>query len=113
MNNKKQIEERVEAALNSLDGVASALPKPFLLTRINARLSAKQESIWDKCLYFISRPAIAFVAVCIVIAVNIFAIANGDTTNTSLADDVQNSYLLDEDEIASNTLMIDNENIEP
>jgi hypothetical protein len=113
MNNKKQVEQRVEATLNSFHGATSALPKPFLFTRINARLNAKQESIWDKSLYFISRPAIALVAVCIVIVVNIFVIANDDTTNAAIADDVQNTYMLDDEDVASNTIIIDNENIEP
>jgi hypothetical protein len=113
MNNKQQLEQQVEAALNALDGATSATPKPFLLTRISARLLAKQESIWDKSLYFISRPAIAFAAVCIVIIVNIFAIANDDTANATVTDEVQYIYTLDDDDIASNTAIIDNENIEP
>jgi hypothetical protein len=113
MKSKQQIELQVEAALNSLDGAVSAIPTPFLLTRINAKLLAKDDSIWDKTLYFISRPAIAFAAVCIVIAVNIFVIANDDTANVSLTDDLQNVYMQDEEDVASNTLMIDNDNIEP
>jgi hypothetical protein len=113
MNNKQQIDERVEDVLNSLDGATSAMPRPFLLTRINARLQAKQESIWDKCLYFISRPAIAFAAVCMVIVINIFALTSRNNANTFIVDDVQNTYTLDDDDIASNTLIIDNENVEP
>jgi hypothetical protein len=113
MNNKLHSETRVDAVLNSLDGATSAIPKPFLLTRINARLQAKQESIWDKSLYFISRPSIAFAAMCMVIAINIYALTYGDNTNTTLADDKQNLYTLVEDDITSNTLIFDNENIEP
>jgi hypothetical protein len=113
MNSKQQFNERVEDTLNSLDGATSAMPKPFLLTRINARLHAKQESIWDKYLYFISRPAIAFAAVCMVIAINIFAITNGNKANNIATDDMQSTYMLDDDDVASNTIIIDNENVEP
>jgi hypothetical protein len=113
MKNKQQFDERVEAVLNSLDGATSAMPKSFLLTRINARLHAKQESIWDKYLYFISRPAIAFAAVCMVIVINIFAITNGNSANAIVAEDIQNTYMLDDDDVASNTIIIDNENVEP
>jgi hypothetical protein len=114
MNNKSPFEQKIEATSNSFDRVTRAEPKPFLLTRINARLHAKQESIWDKILYFISRPSIAIAAVCIVIAVNIFAIANGDNSNATYADDLQNAYTLDgDDDVAANTMIFDNENIEP
>jgi hypothetical protein len=113
MNNKQQLEQQVEAALNSLDGVSSAIPKPFLLTRINARLHAKQESIWDKTLYFISRPAIAFAAVCIVIALNVFVVVNNNTADNAIAEEVQNTNATDDDDMAANILILDNENIEP
>ncbi len=114
MKTKQQLEQQVEAAMNALDGAEKAMPKPFLLTRIQAKLHAKQETIWDKCLYFISRPAIAIVVVGIVIALNVFVVVNDNKTDETITDEVQNSFTTDDDDdVAANTLILDNENIEP
>ncbi len=113
MKTKQQLEQQVEAALQALDGAEKAMPNPFLLTRIQGRLYAKQESIWDKCLYFISRPGIAIVVVGIVISLNVFVVANGTKAEDALTEEVQNGFAAEEEDIAANTLILDNENIEP
>jgi hypothetical protein len=113
MKTKQQLEQQVEEALHALDGAEKAIPKPFLLTRIHARVHAKQETIWDKCLYFISRPAIAIIVVGIVIALNVLVVANGTKTEDAFTDEVQNGFAADDEEVAANTLILYNENIEP
>jgi len=85
MNKNKNIDGLIESALNSADDAKRATPAPFLLTRIHARLSKKQQSIWDKVSVFISRPAFAVPALAIVLSINIAAIFFSGTNNRSAA----------------------------
>ena len=48
MNKNENINKLIEEALNSVDDVKRAAPKPFLLTRINARMRKETESAWEK-----------------------------------------------------------------
>lgn len=78
MNNRKKINKLVEEALNSVDSIKRAEAKPFLLTRINARMSRENETIWEKAGWFISRPAVAFAGLCLVLFINAMVIVLND-----------------------------------
>jgi hypothetical protein len=67
MNKKEHINKLIEEALNSVDNVKRAAPKPFLLTRIHARMNKGTESVWEKAGWFIGRPAVAFTGLCMII----------------------------------------------
>ena len=86
MDNKENIEKMIEEALNSLDGAGRAIPKPFLLTRINARLNKENESSWERAGRFIARPVVVIAGLCLIIAVNALVVS----TNRSTADDTTN-----------------------
>ena len=60
MNKEERINKLIEEALNSVDDIRRAEPKPFLLTRINARMNRVVESVWEKAGWFIARPVVAF-----------------------------------------------------
>ena len=53
---KKSIEKLVEATINSFDGAERAAAKPFLLTRIYARMQnqADTQNIWTSTGFFLS-----------------------------------------------------------
>jgi len=70
MKNNEHINQLTEEALNSLDGTSRATAKPYLLTRLNARMQNAKESNWDNALRFISKPAVALAGLCLVIAIN-------------------------------------------
>ena len=59
MNKKEHINKLIDEALSSLDGAERATPKPYLFTRLNARMQKEPENSWDSDLKFISKPAIA------------------------------------------------------
>ena len=54
----EQIVQRVEDALNSLDGMQRAEANPFLYTRIAARLANRTTptNVWDRTARLIARP---------------------------------------------------------
>lgn len=70
MHNKKHINKLIEEALNSVDDVRRAEPKPYLLTRIHARMNKEKESVWEKAGWFIGRPAVAFTGLCLIVVLN-------------------------------------------
>ncbi len=112
MNNKQQ-EQWIENALNSLDNAQSAEPKPFLYTRLYAKMTNKKESVWDFYLQFLSKPAIAFASICVVIAVNVLVISNGyKQQSQTIVEEGQYATLNDNDDDVP-SIFNDNENIEP
>lgn len=74
MNKKEQINKLIEEALDSVDNINRATPKPYLLTRINARMNKGAESVWEKAGWFICRPAVAFTGLCMIVLINTMAI---------------------------------------
>ncbi|MFN8250347.1 MAG: hypothetical protein U0V75_00600 [Ferruginibacter sp.] len=69
--NNDQLNKLVDDTLNSLDGVQPASPKPYLFTRLTARMQRKNDGAWDSALRFISRPAVAMACVLLVVAINV------------------------------------------
>ena len=74
MNHNDRLNQLIHDALNSLDNAGRATPKPYLLTRIHARMQNEKENLWDKTLGFISKPAVAMVSIALVIAINAMVI---------------------------------------
>ncbi len=71
MNKKEHISKLVEETLESADGAGRAEPRPFLLTRIHARMNRDSDSVWERTGWFITRPAVAFSGLCMIILVNV------------------------------------------
>lgn len=87
MNNKENINKLAEEALNTVDSITRATVKPFLLTRIHARMNKGKESVWEKAGWFISRPAIAFAGLCLVILINsVVIVSNNSSTQNAVAE---------------------------
>lgn len=104
------INNRVDAALNSLDDVKRATGKPYVLTRMNAKMQNSNSSIWDNALQFISKPMVALVCMLIIIAFNVLVISrNYNTSNT-----INEEQALTVDEYNANITALNyTENIEP
>ena len=86
MNPEDHIEKMAEAALNSLEGAQRATAKPFLYTRLRARMEKRQEGSWEKAGRFIARPAVALAGLCLVIAINAMVIAYNNPVSVSGGD---------------------------
>ena len=74
MNKEQQINQLLNEAFNSVSDADRAVPKPFLLTRINARLNKTRENAWDKASWLIARPAIAIAGLTLLLAINLLAV---------------------------------------
>ena len=65
---------KIDEILKSIDGIKKATPKPFLLTRVSARIkvaNALPENIWYKIAFYLKKPSVAFAAVILLVLINI------------------------------------------
>jgi hypothetical protein len=109
MHKQEKINNLVNEALHSLDDVKQATGKPYLLTRINAKMQANPSSTWDVVLAFLSKPAVAFACIAIIIVINAMVLSNNNEVNINTED----SYAI-ADEYNTGTIAINEiENIEP
>jgi membrane-bound ClpP family serine protease len=106
----KNINNWVDEALNSLDDVKRATAKPYVLTRMNAKMQNSNSSIWDNVLQFISKPMVALVCMLIIITFNVLVVSrNYNTSNT-----INEEQALTVDEYNANITALNyTENIEP
>ena len=112
MNNKMPVEKMIEETLNCLDGTGRAEPKPFLLTRINARLSKHKTSVWEMATQFFVRPSVVIAGLGILIGINalVVAVNKQETPATAVADQLASTS----DEFSTTTATLyDIDNIEP
>ena len=89
MNSNENINKLIDEALSSVDDIKRAAAKPFLLTRIYARMNKGAESVWEKAGWFIGRPAVAFAGLCMIILINVMVVmfnvsANSDTVTEQI-----------------------------
>jgi hypothetical protein len=86
MNKQEQINKLIEEALSSMDDVQRAESRPYLFTRINARMSRRAESAWEKAGWFVTRPAVAFTGLCMIVLLNVMVMFNKTSDSTSVAE---------------------------
>jgi membrane-bound ClpP family serine protease len=111
MKSNEHINKLTEEALNSLDGASRANAKPYLLTRLNARMQSAKESSWDNALKFISKPAVALAGLCLVIGINAMVVGYNYQEKTTVVSEEQ--YASVDEYSSSVTVLNDIENIEP
>jgi hypothetical protein len=111
MTTKEQIQQEIDQTLQSLEGTKRAEANPFLFTRIQARMN-KRSSRWEeKTFSFISRPAIAFAIVVLVMAVNGWALFGSGSNETTGTDTANVSELANEYNVVASVNNYDYENL--
>ncbi|MBS1509572.1 MAG: hypothetical protein JST86_01930 [Bacteroidetes bacterium] len=116
MDNNDHTEQWVNGALNSLDGAGRATPKPFLYTRLKARMQNEREGSWDHVLRFISRPAVALAGLALILAINTLVVTYHYPTAKAMGttDENTNTYASVDEYSSSAAVLNDIENkIEP
>jgi hypothetical protein len=78
------INKNVDAALNSLDKMERASPRPFLFTRLEARMQ-NERNIWSKVSAFVARPVVAFACMCFVLVINAMVIFISNNSGGALS----------------------------
>jgi len=71
MKQQRDIEKRVEDALNSLDGIQRAAPQPWLFPIVKSRLLREEEKTrWETIGSFLSKPAVAIAGLLLILGLN-------------------------------------------
>ena len=89
MTNLRNIENKVEKTLSSIDHTERAKANPFLYTRIMSSLKEEEKGTWGKALSFINRPVIAFAAILAVVIMNSLVFFQSSDTPTVVTEDDQ------------------------
>ncbi|MEJ0103019.1 MAG: hypothetical protein WDO19_10865 [Bacteroidota bacterium] len=104
MIQKNNIDQRVEETLNSLDGIQQASAGPFFYTRLKARLEQTEKSVLDAISSFISRPAMVFATICVVLLLNMIVLFRKQPTEMIPSSADQNEQTLNNAyDVASST----------
>ncbi|MDQ2862130.1 MAG: hypothetical protein M3R50_00515 [Bacteroidota bacterium] len=70
--------KKIDAVMHTLDKVEKASPRPFLFTRLEARMQ-NEKNVWYKLSTFVARPMVAFACICFVLLINASVILFSDT----------------------------------
>ncbi len=106
------IHRMTEEALSSLDHITRASPKPYLMTRIRARMDRSAESAWEKAGKFLSRPAVAFTGLFLVIGFNVgIMVSNNSSVDNTV--NTEQQQLTADDFSTSVVSLYDTENLQP
>ena len=108
MTNNENIDRQIEAAFNSIDKIKRATATPYLLTRINARLSNQPKSFWETATAFISRPTVLVVGLCLIITANISVLLLNKSSTVNTATERLINSVADEDEYTTTFATNDN-----
>lgn len=111
MASKEQIQQEIEQTLQSLDGAKRAEANLFLFTRIQARMNKRSGRWEERTFSFISKPAIAFAIVILVMAVNGWALFSSGSNETPGTDTANVSELANEYNVVASVNNYDYENL--
>ncbi|MEO6730362.1 MAG: hypothetical protein ABIN01_04040 [Ferruginibacter sp.] len=112
MNRKDQIHKLVEEAIDSIEHIQKASPKPFLLTRIDARLHRKNFSLWEKASWLIARPSFAIPGLVILIMLNVMTVLSNENTSVHISTEQQSGLPATDDFAYTDPGIYDIENTE-
>ncbi|MEO8416279.1 MAG: hypothetical protein ABI472_21640 [Ginsengibacter sp.] len=91
----KILNRKIDDVMQSMNGIKKASPRPFLFTRLEARM-LNERNIWSEISSFVARPVIAFACICFVLVLNAMVILLSGTSGNSLTQ--QGSELATADE---------------
>lgn len=105
----KNIQQQINEALQSLDGIAPASPRAYLLTRIQARLSSSTaQSSWETIAQFISRPIVMVASVVFLLSLNLSILVVNHSANNNADEERQTSVVVEEEDFSTAMMPIDN-----
>lgn len=111
MKQKVDIEQRVEQALNSLDGIQQAGPKDWFFTRLNAKLQKEEKSVWASIASFLAKPQVAIAGVCTILVLNVVFLLGQQQENVSSTATIHTEVGTDNESIIASNSSFDYENI--
>lgn len=99
----KFIHKKIDEVMHSMDGIEKASPRPFLFTRLEARMQAER-NVWVKLSSFLVRPVVAFTCICFVLIINAMVILLVNSPGNALMQQGNELATADEYSQVSSTL---------
>jgi hypothetical protein len=112
MKTRPEADKLVQEALDSLDGIQRAEPQPFFYTRLMGRLQRDQKTIWETVGSFLSRPAVAFASLFLILLMNVFIVSKRDTDTNSSLPVIVEEIKTDNDYVIASSSSFEYENID-
>lgn len=78
----RRSEKEIQDILNSLEGIRQAEARPYMYTRVMAKLQGEETNVWSQIGSFIARPLIAFACLAVILGTNVYFIIRSERTNT-------------------------------
>ena len=108
---KNKLDKLVEETINSMDAANPAMPAPFLLTRIRARMDREEPaSAWEKVSAFLAKPLVAFPALTLVLALNFWIIKSSVPDHSTSNSGDYSKVSTDDYSLSTATSLFDIEN---
>ena len=111
MKNKLSINNKIDAALSSVENIQQVPPPSFFYTRLMGKISSSKLPLLEKFSTFLLQPAITFAAVCFIIIVNAFVLFYSNSNNIAAANQTEVTSADEYSDVA--TSFYDLENIKP
>lgn len=99
---KDELNQKVDKAMQSLDGIGKASPTRFFFTRLEARMQ-NEKSAWEKISSFVAKPVVAFACICLVIMINAWVIFSSGNSQASADQQANEIATTDEYNLVSST----------
>ena len=80
----QHLNKKIDEAMQSLDGIEKASPRPFFFTRLEARMQ-REKSRWEIISSFVAKPIVAFACICLVIMINAVVILSSPNSKNLIA----------------------------
>ncbi|MCH5689959.1 hypothetical protein LWM68_40480 [Niabella sp. W65] len=80
----KRSNSEIDEILNSLDGVTRAEARPYMHTRIMARIQ-EENNFWTKTVGFLAKPAVAIACIAAVLLANTYTVIKSDYTEPEVS----------------------------
>lgn len=106
----EQKQNKIDSILKSIDTIHRAEPRPFFFGRLVAAMENKSSS-WERIVALITRPAIAYAAILLIIFMNAFAIIETKTAPERNAQ--QNEWATIDEYSQMNTAFFEGEKLNP
>lgn len=95
----QNLNRKIDEAMQSLNGIEKASPRPFFFIRLEARMQ-REKSKWESLSSFLAKPVVAVACICLIIMINVAAILSSSTTSKKSSNQ-QNNELATADEYNS------------
>lgn len=114
MNERHDIEQRIDRALESLDGLQRAQPAPWFYTRLRARLERDEPvTVWEHIGSFLSRPGIVVAGLCVILVANVTILLKQPAATTAPNTVAQSETVVESESLIASSSSFDYENFAP